>query len=114
MKKKYYVILLIILLFIPAFSSPINTEQNDSKSNDIKVLTNDEPPLKPFIYGAGNNPTTIDPIDCWDTPTRDLIDQVCEGLFAYNLSDPILPLIPMLAEDFGVWHTITELSVKIR
>lgn len=38
-----------------------------------------------------------------DQDSFNLIDNVCEGLFMYNLSDPNLQIIPMLAKDFGTW-----------
>jgi len=34
-----------------------------------------------------------------------VIDQVCEGLYRYNLSDPDLNIIPNLATAFGTWSS---------
>ncbi|GAH32981.1 unnamed protein product, partial [marine sediment metagenome] len=52
-----------------------------------------------------------DPQYMWDSASFDYAYQIWEGLFAYNLSDPDVPMITKLATDFGTWdgfeHTIT-------
>jgi len=42
----------------------------------------------------------LDPINTWESKSRDIIKQDCEGLYTYNLSDPNLEIIPLLAEDY--------------
>ena len=51
------------------------------------------------MYG----PEDADPQFMWDSASFDYAFNVWEGLFAYNLSDPDVPLIPRLATDFGTW-----------
>jgi len=54
----------------------------------------------PFICGISSEMNVLDPHNSWE---RNVIDQVCERLFTYNLTDPTLPIIPQLASDFGIW-----------
>ncbi|MBY9014129.1 MAG: hypothetical protein KGD68_00415 [Candidatus Lokiarchaeota archaeon] len=63
------------------------------------------PPEQPsaIIYGTMYGPEDADPQYMWDSASFDYAFNVWEGLFAYNLSDPDVPMIPMLATDFGVW-----------
>ena len=55
------------------------------------------------IYGTMYGPVDADPQYMWDSASFDFAFNVWEGLFAYNLSDPDVPLIPRLATDFGTW-----------
>ncbi|KKK45718.1 MAG: Periplasmic dipeptide transport protein precursor [Candidatus Lokiarchaeum sp. GC14_75] len=50
-----------------------------------------------LVYGTMYLPVDLDPQVAWDSASGDLIDQVTEGLFAYDLSDPQLAIIPRLA-----------------
>jgi peptide/nickel transport system substrate-binding protein len=44
-----------------------------------------------------------------------VIDQVCEGLFGYDLSDPELAIKPVLAESMGTWNAeATEFTVDLK
>ncbi|MCF2140202.1 MAG: ABC transporter substrate-binding protein [Candidatus Lokiarchaeota archaeon] len=57
----------------------------------------------------------LDPQMAWDSASIDVIDQVCEGLFGYNLSDPNLAIIPVLAESLGTWNAdATEYTVTLK
>ena len=56
-----------------------------------------------LVYGTMYGPVDLDPQVAWDSASIDAIDQVCEGLFAYDLLDPSLALIPNLALS-GVWN----------
>ena len=57
----------------------------------------------------------IDPVLSWDSVSNDVIEQVCEGLFQYNLSDPDLGIIPMLATDYGMWDiSRTKFTIPLR
>ena len=64
------------------------------------------PPPQPstIIFGTMYGPEDADPQYMWDSASFDYAFNVWEGLFAYNLSDPDVPLIPRLATDFGVWE----------
>ncbi|UCC21004.1 MAG: ABC transporter substrate-binding protein [Promethearchaeota archaeon] len=113
MKKKQ--ILLLLLLFLVSFGSTslITIINISTKVEKESLLIHQPPPLPTLIYGAASNPTTIDPVDCWDIPSANVIFQVCEGLVTNNLSDSNYGIIPMLAEAWH-WHSPTEISFKLR
>jgi peptide/nickel transport system substrate-binding protein len=67
-----------------------------------------------LVVGVGEGPVTIDPIDSWDSASNDVLMQVTETLFWYDLTDPTLPLLPLLVEDFAWDDTDTLLSLKLR
>ncbi|MHA1522528.1 MAG: ABC transporter substrate-binding protein, partial [Promethearchaeota archaeon] len=51
----------------------------------------------------------------WDSASIDLIDQVSEGLFGYNLSDPELAIVPVLSVDLGSWNAeATAFTVTLK
>ena len=56
-----------------------------------------------IIFGTMYGPEDADPQYMWDSASFDYAFNVWEGLFAYNLSHPDVPLIPRLATDFGTW-----------
>ena len=57
----------------------------------------------------------LDPINTWEVKSRDIIKQVCEGLYMYNLSDPNLGIVPLLAEDYGTWDASgTHFTIPLR
>ena len=56
-----------------------------------------------IIYGTMYGPEDADPQYMWDSASFDYAFNVWEGLFAYNLSDPDVPMVPRLATDFGTW-----------
>jgi parallel beta-helix repeat protein len=56
-----------------------------------------------FSFGTSLGPTDLDPHNAWDGSSINVIDQVCEGLYTYNLSSPNLEIIPNLAAGFGNW-----------
>jgi len=65
--------------------------------------------------GTYNELYDLDPVRIWDYASNDVIQQVCEGLYQYNLSDPDLGIIPMLAADYGLWDvTGTRFTVPLR
>ncbi|MFX0105010.1 MAG: ABC transporter substrate-binding protein [Candidatus Hodarchaeota archaeon] len=103
-KKKIIPIFLLVLIL---FSNiPFKYGNNiDEKSQITKKINNGQiiPPPPPFIYGTGNSLNSIDPHESWDPVSFEITWQVCETLFAYNLSDQSLPIIPQLASDFGTW-----------
>jgi ABC-type transport system substrate-binding protein len=55
------------------------------------------------VFGTMSGPADLDPMDAWDSASSNVHDQVCEALFMYNLTDPDLAILPVLALDFGVW-----------
>ena len=66
-----------------------------------------------LVRGTGAGPYTIDPVNCWDSASSDVILQVCEGLFSYDLSDLNLPRVPRLATGFW-WKNTTHLDITLR
>jgi ABC-type transport system substrate-binding protein len=68
-----------------------------------------------LVVGTLEGPSDLDPIHSWDSESNNVIEQVCEGLYQYNLSDPDLGIIPMLAADYGMWNpTATQLTIPLR
>jgi len=73
------------------------------------------PPSRSIVIGTLDGPSDLDPIHSWDSGSNDVIEQVCEGLYQHNLSDPDLGIIPMLASDYGTWDpTATMLTIPLR
>jgi ABC-type transport system substrate-binding protein len=56
-----------------------------------------------LVYGNMYGPDTLDPQEAWDSASIDVVYQVFEGLLMYDLADPDLPIIPMLANEIGTW-----------
>ena len=68
-----------------------------------------------LVFGTMYLPVDLDPQVSWDSASGDVIDQVCEGLYAYDLSDPVLAIIPRLATADGVWSAgDTNYTVTLR
>ena len=69
----------------------------------------------PLLIGTTSFGYDLDPQNAWDSASFDIIHQVSEGLFAHDLSDPYLRIIPRLAADCGTWNeNFTEFTVKLR
>ena len=94
----------------PAFN-PVNYEKDPHETKQVSLKTSQN--YAPFIVGTGAGPHTIDPINCWDTASSDVIYQVTEGLFGYNLSDVNMPRIPLLATNYW-WQDTTHLQITLR
>ena len=79
------------------------------------VLSEPERPEEvTLVFGTMYGPVDLDPQVAWDSASIDAIDQVCEGLFTYNLSDPEMTIIPNLAL-FGIWNPVaTEFTCVLR
>ncbi|MFX1498050.1 MAG: ABC transporter substrate-binding protein [Promethearchaeota archaeon] len=97
-----------IIIFNPTYGQKV-LEKTD---NTLSRLKTDQNSL-PFIVGVAVGPHTLDPIDTWDSASYDVIVQVCEGLFQYNLSDPTMPRLNHLAESYW-WQDLTTLQIKLR
>ncbi|KKL99532.1 hypothetical protein LCGC14_1813480 [marine sediment metagenome] len=68
-----------------------------------------------LVVGIMYGPVDLDPIVAWDSASIDVIDQVVEGLFAYDLGDPDLALIPRLASALGTWNAgADEYTIPLR
>ncbi|MEJ2295770.1 MAG: ABC transporter substrate-binding protein, partial [Candidatus Lokiarchaeota archaeon] len=71
------------------------------------------PWLKMIIIGTSAGPHTLDPMNSSDHASNDVLDQIFEGLFTYNLSDHNLPRINLLAESYH-WVNTTTFQIKLR
>ena len=74
----------------------------------------EEPDVITFVFGTSSGPSDLDPVRSWDSASNDVIEQVMEGLYKYNLSDPDLGIIPILATELGTWITPTQYRVPLR
>jgi peptide/nickel transport system substrate-binding protein len=93
-----FLFILILLLGIQTvFTLDLSVKSNEPRE---KLKTSQPSSL---IIGVRNGPFSIDPHDAWDHTSYNVIEQVCEGLFSYNLSHPNKEIIPRLASDYGTW-----------
>ncbi|UYP43840.1 hypothetical protein NEF87_000125 [Candidatus Lokiarchaeum ossiferum] len=96
MKKKNLVAMLAVIL--GSFFSP------------FLVAGERELKPRPLIYGTSSLVVDLDPQYAWDSASIAHINQVCEGLFSYDLTDPNLAIQPQLAKAFGVWGTESTIN----
>jgi ABC-type transport system substrate-binding protein len=69
----------------------------------------------PFTALTLDTPGKIDPVDAYDSSSIDVIQQICEGLYTYNLSSPDMESIPLLASSMGTWSPDNmNLTISIR
>ncbi|MHA1617712.1 MAG: ABC transporter substrate-binding protein [Promethearchaeota archaeon] len=116
MKKRILIVVGLGILFLNLFSlgGTIN------KSPHLESFSNDGPlssaaDLRPLHYTVNSLGYDLDPQFAWDFASMDVIEQVCEGLFGYNLSTPNLEIIPKLAMSMGTWNaTGTSYTVDLR
>ncbi|TFH27156.1 MAG: ABC transporter substrate-binding protein, partial [Promethearchaeota archaeon] len=116
MRKKPKGSLLIIVILTIMMVSPIMTghitseshQSNQPQSNNI--LTG-----MTLNYGVGSLIMDLDPQFAWDSASVDVINQVCEGLFGYDLNNPELSIVPVLATELGTWNAeATEYTVTLK
>jgi ABC-type transport system substrate-binding protein len=67
-----------------------------------------------LIWGTSDAPVDWDPIFAWDSASYDVLGQICEGLWAYNYSNPTAPLMPLLATTWNWSANAMVLDVNIR
>lgn len=97
--KKKHIFSIVSIIFIFCSLQINKPELIISVPNKPKPSSN-----VPLIFGTYRGPIDLDPQDAWNSASFNVLDQVCEGLFAYNLTDPNLAIIPRLAENFGIWN----------
>ena len=115
MKNKKNCIVLIIFSLLLTISL-INIDRNiDSWPANDKIHLSSKPIGQVlFKVGVSSGPQDLDPHNAWHSTSFDVIDQVCEGLFAHDLNDPDLAIIPNLALS-GTWNpAFTEFTVILR
>jgi len=84
-------------------NKPIDNEL--TPFNDNPNFSNQGANITEFVCGVAYGPQDLDPQFAWDSASLDVIDQVCEGLYKYDLTDPDLAIIPNLATEFGTWSS---------
>jgi len=110
-KKDWTIIFLCIII---GFSFPFNIYLYDRNLRVINYWSHNYCwCCVSFVVGVENGPQDLDPMVAWDESSFAVQDQVCEGLFGYNLSDPNMNIIPKLARNFGVWEG-KNYTVKLR
>ncbi|MFW9827719.1 MAG: ABC transporter substrate-binding protein [Candidatus Thorarchaeota archaeon] len=99
MKKEFeiYSLTIVFLIFLSTFFAMrpiiIKTDDQNPQLNTIPSL----------VFGTGSGPITIDPHKAWDSASVNVIDQVVETLFTYDLTDPYNVIVPRLAKSLGKW-----------
>ncbi|MFX0081558.1 MAG: ABC transporter substrate-binding protein [Candidatus Hodarchaeota archaeon] len=103
MKKNRIAIFLVITLIIGTFIySPVEIKKINKKVEEIITPKTSSSPIT-FKFGTDAGPHDLDPHNAWDYDSWNVIDQVVETLFAYDLSSPELNIIPRLASGYGTW-----------
>ncbi|MFX1417891.1 MAG: ABC transporter substrate-binding protein [Promethearchaeota archaeon] len=107
MIKKRFLTFLLTIFFL-FYSLPLILKDQvypGSLKNQIveEIRISNRSIKRAFVYGMEHQPLDIDPHNAYDLASFDVIYQVFEGLYSFNLSDPSFPLIPQLASDFGTW-----------
>ncbi|MHA1992384.1 MAG: right-handed parallel beta-helix repeat-containing protein [Candidatus Hodarchaeales archaeon] len=93
------------------------TEENQILYEENLFSSDQEEEIFKLIYGTDAGPTNLDPQNSLRPNSLDVINQVCEGLFTSNLSDPTFSIIPNLAISQGTWLvnlTDTWYTVSLR
>ena len=72
------------------------------------------PPRVALLVGDISGPYVMEPLDTWDGDSNDMLRYLIEGLYKYDLSDPDMPLIPVLAADEGTWENSTTFTVNLK
>jgi ABC-type transport system substrate-binding protein len=76
------------------------------------------PPLFPeegvtYVRSTSSGPHTLEITDTWDSASNDVLGQVVETLFFYDLDDPDLPRINLLAHSHW-WVDNTTLQIQLK
>jgi peptide/nickel transport system substrate-binding protein len=66
-----------------------------------------------YIRATSSGPHTLEICDAWDSASNDVLEQVVETLFFYDLNDVDLPMVMGLAESY-YWASTTVLQIKLR
>lgn len=82
-------------ILIPSTTSNITQYNTAPSSAEVE--------LRPLIYGTTSLVIDMEPQYAWDSASCDFIGQICEGLFAYDLDDPNMAIVPRLATGLGTW-----------
>jgi peptide/nickel transport system substrate-binding protein len=74
-----------------------------------------EPPAAGITYTrvTSSDPATLELVDAWDQASNDVLEQVVETLFFYDLNDLALPRVNVLAHSYW-WEDATTLHVQLK
>ncbi|MHA1985460.1 MAG: NosD domain-containing protein [Promethearchaeota archaeon] len=92
----------VMLLNLPMSLDLFTTSEETSYKGEYNISSQGEDIFK-LIYGTDAGPANLDPQNSIRSNSFDVINQVCEGLFTYNLTDPNFSIIPNLAVSKGSW-----------
>ncbi|MFX1323121.1 MAG: ABC transporter substrate-binding protein [Promethearchaeota archaeon] len=112
-------ILLLILGSTLALSSFIGIEFGNYRLNPQKNLDIFEDVIprtsngQSLVFGTIAGPPDLDPHLAWDSASGDVISQICEGLYKFDVTDPAYPLIPVLATDLPIVEGTAEMPELI-
>lgn len=112
LKKKLWLKGVLILFFIfasifPIFVANLNdkvikfTEEDQILYEENLVSSDQGEEIFKLIFGTEAGPDNLDPQNSLGPNSFNVINQVCEGLFTHNLTDPNLSIIPNLATSMG-------------
>jgi len=115
MKKRNSIAIIFITITLVSMSyNRLEWPQEDLSVNEPEDYPKVSLPPLPLIVGVGRGPYEIDPIDTWDSDSHNVIVQVAETLFWYNVTNPNLPIEPLLAESYFWDFSDTELTITVR
>lgn len=66
-----------------------------------------------LVRATSSGPDTLELVDAWDSASNDVLEQIIENLFFYDLFDEDLPRINLLAYSY-YWVDTTHLQVRLR
>jgi len=95
MKKhlKITVVLILFTILIPFNSFLVsNTEIANTDTDSLQTSQGTT-----LIFGTSISPQHLDPHYSWDTGSNNVINQVVEHLYQFDIEDPEYPIIPWLA-----------------
>lgn len=84
--------------------------------NIVLIIDMSPPPIEEppdFIIGTSSGHHTLELVDSWDKASNDVLYQVVETLFSYDLYDLDLPRINLLAHSYW-WKNSTTLQIQLR
>ena len=110
-KKDRRANIIIAILSLSLISSVIG---NIILSSQIPIGPGPSVPGTILTVGTNLEPASLDPLNAWDSGSYDVIQQVAETLFWYDLSDPALPLEPFLVENYAWSGNDTVLSLTLK
>ncbi|MBY9002744.1 MAG: ABC transporter substrate-binding protein, partial [Candidatus Lokiarchaeota archaeon] len=66
-----------------------------------------------LVRATSAGPDTLEIVDAWDSASNDVLEQVVENLFFYDLTNVDLPRINLLAYSY-YWTDTTHLQIQLR